>query len=371
MEWSRDNAEPIPPHVFSDRKAGKFAFLVHLRSYREDLRQVARPLGWLPDRFYHGALSRRPLRPFVWSEVKVGSGPEETSGSIIMIPYSGKQLLDQSRQMMPVIRDAIGLAVGRGAEMIGLGGLISPVTLGGKLVAGAKGYHVTNGNAFTAVTVFRQLQSIIHDFDRRRPTVAIVGATGSVGSLVCRLLTAYGCHANLVLIARNSRKLEKLSDEITPMNGHTGISTQISDVHQADIVLLVTSDSGSLLQPLHLRRNCILLDATQPRNASGAILTQRPDVRMLDGGLVSIPSLQTNKVGRLGLPCGVSFACMAETILLAMSGYRADFSIGNPGLAHAAIIRQLSESYAHFGFDVAEDHLLGKPLAPFDAPVIS
>lgn len=363
MEWNRINGELGTQY---SKAGGKFAFLVHLRSFREDLKQVASPLGLLPDKFYDFILGCRPLRPFMWSEVRVGAGATEASGYIIMIPYSGKLMMSQSRQMVPVVRDAIDFAVAKGAQTIGLGGLISPVTLGGSLVSGESGYHLTNGNAFTAVTIFRRLEGLIHDFNGMKPTVAIVGATGSVGSLLSKMLITRCSNPNYLLIGRNERKLGKLSEEISrEARGVADFTTStcISDVRRADIVVLVTSDSGSLLKPEHLRPRCIVVDATQPRNASGSITTERPDIRMIDGGLVSIPSLKTNKIGRLGLPAGVAFACMAETILLALDGFGADFSIGHPQLPHAEAISRLAEKYAYLGFSVADDHFFGKPIA--------
>jgi len=363
MERCRDHVQGIKQPAVAGKESRKFAFLVHLRSYREDLKHIARPLGWLPDQFYHFTLGKRPLRPFLWSDVAIGADGDEASGSIIMVPYSGRQLLERPRQMLPIVQDAVDLAVSKGATMIGLGGLISPVTLGGKLVAGRATYGVTNGNAFTAVTIFRRLQRLLDDFCGFRPTIAVVGATGSVGSLLCKMLAAQERDARYLLVARNARKLDSFCHEVSRQYTSVSMSTSVrmDDVRNADIVVLVTSDAGSLLNPSHLRENCIVLDATQPRNASRLITTLRSDIQLIDGGLVSVPSLRTNKIGRLGLPSGISFACMAETMLLSLSGHNADFSIGNPGLEHAEAIGQMARKHDHLGFKTAEDHTFGKP----------
>jgi predicted amino acid dehydrogenase len=110
----------------------------------------------------------------------------------------------------------------------------------------------------------------------------------------------------------------------------------------------------------HIKRNCVILDDTQPRNTSKDLLTQRPDVTIIDGGLVSVPHLKFST--SIGLPQGISFACLAETMLLAKAGYKKDFSIGNPSLDQAHIINQIADNNKHLGFDVAPDHSFGKPI---------
>ncbi len=100
----------LNPDCGTEYPLTKFAFLVHLRDYREDLGTMARPFGWIPNQLYERALRKRPLSPFVWSEVRVTPESVGPDGFIIMIPYSGKQLLEQKRDMLPVIRRAADFA---------------------------------------------------------------------------------------------------------------------------------------------------------------------------------------------------------------------------------------------------------------------
>lgn len=361
MEVNNDKGPCVESRSWNRMPSTKFAFLVHLRDYREDLGTMARPFGWIPNPLYERALRKRPVPPFVWSEVRITAESDEPDGYIIMIPYSGKQLLEQKRDMQPVIRQAADFASRKGARIVGLGGLISPLTLGGKLLAGSAEYVVTNGNAFTASTIHERLAALLDDFTGGTPTVAIVGATGSVGSLLCRLSVREAPDAEYLLVARNTRRLESLGGALNAINPFTRLvtSTSIADIAQADIVVLVTSDSESLLQPGFLKHGCVVLDATQPRNVRPSLVQERPDIQIIDGGLVSVPDLKTNRIGQLGLPKGVSFACMAETILLAISGYDSDFSIGSPTVAQADTIRKCADDFAHLGFRLADDHSFG------------
>ncbi|MFN8354472.1 MAG: shikimate dehydrogenase [Spirosomataceae bacterium] len=343
----------------------KFAFLVHLRSsYRKDLALMAPPLGWVPDSVYRYALRNRPLPPFVWSEVKLRPEATEAEGYIIMVPYSGQQLLEQQKAMLPRIDQALELAASKGAEIVGLGALTSPITLGGKLLLNNPHVSITNGNAYTAVITFQRISELIRQSSSYSPKVALVGATGSVGSLVSLLLAKHHPEAQYLLMARNERKIVQLEKEMKATNPFcsTTTSLDINDVRQADIVVLLTSASDCILQGEHLKHGAIVLDDTQPRNTNPDIVKQRPDVTIIDGGLVSVPNLQLTR--SIGLPRGLSYACLAETMLLAQAGYKGHFSVGNPTLNQAEYIAHVGNNFAHLGFGVAPDHSFGKLILP-------
>lgn len=342
----------------------KFAFLVHLRdNYRKDLGELAAPLGYIPDPVYRYLLKNRPLKPFVWSNVTLTPGAKEPEGFVIMLPYSGAQLIEQQKLMLPLVMSAMKLAKAKGAEIIGLGALSSPITLGGKLLINNPYLSVTNGNAFTAVITHERIARLIEECPSDHPVIALVGATGSVGSLVSMLLAKHNPGYEYLLVARNQNRLNGLANKMSNFNSGNGISISqnIECVKKADIVVLLTTAAECLLQAHQLKANAVVLDDTQPRNTHPGILFERPDVTVIDGGLVSIPHLKCTR-GGIGLPGGLSYACLAETMLLAKAGYEGHFSIGNPTLEQAEFIRDVAERFDNLGFKVASDHSFGKPL---------
>ena len=66
--------------------------------------------------------------------------------------------------------------------------------------------------------------------------------------------------------------------------------------------------------------------------------------------------------GGIGLPEGLSYACLAETMLLAKADHEGHFSIGNPTIEQAEFIRGIAEKFDNLGFKVAPDYSFGKPL---------
>jgi predicted amino acid dehydrogenase len=219
---------------------------------------------------------------------------------------------------------------------------------------------ITNGNAYTAVITFQKISELIRQSPKSTPVVALVGATGSVGTLVSKLLAKHHPEVEYMLVARNERRINQLAGEMEVLNNavETVVSLNIDDVKRADIVVLLTSAPDSLLHSEHLKRGAIVLDDTQPRNTHPAILKQRPDVTVIDGGVVSVPSLQLRN--HIGLPKGLSYACLAETMLLAQAGHEGHFSIGNPTVDQAEYIAKIAQRYAPLGFGVAPDHSFGK-----------
>lgn len=340
----------------------KFAFLVHLRNnYKEDLSVLHPAFGAVPEKFYR-LFRRRPFSPFIWSEVKITPGSSEADGYIIMLPYVAGQLLNQRKFMMPIIKKALKIAAGKGAAIVGLGALTSPITSGGKMLLDNPFTSITNGNAFTAVITFQKTAELIALCPVNKPVVAIVGATGSVGSLVSQLLVKNSLNAGYLLVARNEHRLTGLATLLGKISPFASINTSrdLLDIASADIVVLLTSASDFLLKTEHLKKNAVVLDDTQPRNTHPDLLKERNDIKIIDGGLVSIPGLRFQR--HIGLPSGLSYACLAETILLNLSDHEGHFSIGNPTLEQAEYIRELAQNHSHLGFELAIDHTFGKVL---------
>ena len=337
------------------RNRKKFAFLVHPRAdVREDLGNILKPLGLIPNRLYNKALKHLPLPPFSIGEVSFADRPEETAGYVIMVPQGAQAMLEQGRsKVMPKIEAAVNKAVELGADIVGLGALTATVAKGGLLLKNREDIAVTNGNAFTAWMTFEGLKRLLKEFPTHNPTIAFVGATGSVGSSVVELVAETDMTVNMTLIARNMPRLRSLADKVHKTDPWTSakISDSIDAVKDADIVVLMTSSADCLLKSEHLKPGAIVLDDTQPRNTDPNLAEERPDVLIVDGGLVSVPGVEIN--AHIGLPRGHAYACLAETMLLALSGHNGHFSIGVPTKEQAEMIAGAARRFRHLGFDLA------------------
>ncbi|MEM0962441.1 MAG: semialdehyde dehydrogenase, partial [Bacteroidota bacterium] len=318
-----------------------FAFLVHPRAdVRADAGRLWPPLRHLPERLLRRALEH-PLPAVSMGTVHFADAPRDRAGHVLFVPVAADRMLRPPRQ--PVV-DSVSKVIDRarrfGARIVGLGALTAPVTRGGRSVAGREDVGVTNGNAFTAAITAEATIRLLPHCPSGDPSIAIVGATGSVGSCTARLLSDRFATSRMTLVARNDARLGLLADEIRRPGLHVDTSTDMRVLRQADLVVLVTSAPGALLRPEHLKTGAIVLDDTQPRNTQPGLLAARPDVTLVDGGLVSVPGVDLK--ADLGLAPGTSFACLAETMLLALDGHDEDFCIGHPTLDQARHMEHLA-----------------------------
>jgi fatty aldehyde-generating acyl-ACP reductase len=348
--------------------SGTFAFTVHPRArLREDLARAWRPLGCVPEAVYDAALRRLPLPPVTMAGVQIGG---ERVGHVVLVPFGARHLLANVEEGRRRVSRAVDRAVALGADVVGLGALTATVTAGGAALRERRDIAVTNGNAFTAAIVEDQIRMLLPLVSERtaQPRIAIVGASGSVGTAVTKLLARDPSGMRLTLIARSAPRLDALAAGIAADIEAT-VALSIDTVRHADLVVLLTASADALLGPEHLAPGAVVLDATQPRNTSPGLAEARPDVLVVDGGIVSIPSLRLTG-GNIGLPDGRSYACFAETAILALTGHTGHFSLGNPSPDQVDDIRERAHSLRHLGFRAADPTSFGRPVVLEDRTAV-
>ena len=88
-------------------------------------------------------------------------------------------------------------------------------------------------------------------------------------------------------------------------------------LNKADVVLTVTGSATPIIEPEDLKPGAVVCDVARPRDVSQQVAQARPDVLVIEGGVVQVPGL-VNFGFDFGFPPGTSFACMAETMILAL-----------------------------------------------------
>ena len=294
----------------------KFAFLVHPRiSLKEDMGKVNPVFYALPETFLKKIIPLFP--PVVGGEIKF-AGSDETKGWVIWVTLSAEQMLSLPREkVFKKIFDAAMLAKKLGAEIIGLGELTSPLTHGGiDLVGKLDGMSITTGNSLTAATVIESVKNIaqIKKIDLQKEKIAIVGAAGSIGRGVAAFFIRIG--QSLILVER-ANKISELSAHLSlSKDSRVELSSEISRIKEAKIIIVVTSSTESLIKSEYLRKDAIIYDITQPKNTSPEVLKERPDVTLVDGGIIDTPRIDYGV--SIGLKKHQAYACLAETVIFGM-----------------------------------------------------
>jgi len=186
----------------------------------------------------------------------------------------------------------------------------------------------TTGNTHTAYIICRQVEQASQQMgiDLSQATVAICGATGDIGSAVCRWLDARTDVAELLLVARDQERLQELQTDL----GRGKILSLDQALPLADIVVWVASmPKGVEIDSTTLKHPCLMIDGGYPKNLATQI--QHPGVRVLNGGIVE-HSLDIDwrimHIVNMNIPSRQLFACFAESMLLEFEQWYTNFSWG-------------------------------------------
>ncbi|MGK7933070.1 MAG: long-chain acyl-[acyl-carrier-protein] reductase [Microcystaceae cyanobacterium] len=186
----------------------------------------------------------------------------------------------------------------------------------------------TTGNTHTAYVICRQVETVSQNLniDLSKATVAVCGATGDIGSAVCRWLDKKTDVADLLYIARNKERLNALQDEL----GRGKIMGLEEALPLADIIVWVASmPKGVEIKAETLKKPCLIIDGGYPKNLGTKV--QHPDITVLNGGIVE-HSLDIDwkimQIVSMDVPSRQMFACFAEAMLLEFEQYHTSFSWG-------------------------------------------
>lgn len=306
----------------------KFAFIIHPLTAKDAARKYG-ALRYVPDGVIESLL--RFVTPKVVSHItgiKSLTGAQ-TEGWFIGCPLTARQFRDgdPDRAVAKVI-EAGRIAQDLGADIVGLGAFTSVVGDAGLTVARELDIAVTTGNSYTIATaaegVVKAARLVGHEVPACQ--AAILGATGSIGKVVARLLAPQV--RRVVLNARRREPLEELAADLEGLGAEIVVETDpAAALADSDIVVAVTSAVESVIEPRMIKTGAIICDAARPRDVSVAVARERDDVLVIEGGAVAIPG-QVEFNFNFGFPPREAYACMAETMILALEGRCEDYSLG-------------------------------------------
>lgn len=300
----------------------RFAFVIHPLQARDLARQVPAlkylPVGWI-ERI------GRAAKPMIVSRItgirsKTGA---TTDGMFIGCPLTPAQMVKKLpiEEVYAKIVACTELARREGAELIGLGAFTSVVGDGGVTVASRSPIAVTTGNAYTVATAIEGTRRAcaLLDVNVATSTLAVVGATGSIGRTCAEVLgRSFG---RTILVGRDQERTQKVAEEI----GAHEATTDVARIREADAVVTVSSAGAEIVLPEHLKAGAVVCDVARPRDVSVRVAKERPDVLVIEGGVVSVPG-EPDFGFDFGFPERTAYACMSETMILALENDPSLFS---------------------------------------------
>ncbi|MCH9670959.1 MAG: hypothetical protein K0U93_05860, partial [Gammaproteobacteria bacterium] len=279
------------------------------------------------------------------------------------------------------VQEGVDLAMQSGCQVIGLGGFTSIVTNNCRSLD-SPGVALTSGNS---LTVMMALEALLEAAKRRQirtseARLATLGATGNIGEVFCELAAEHVGSIALIGRPRSDRtgRLERLGarlwdNALTQLRNHQSgelqgiartVSKQMHEMGETDFTrhngaelfalstahfgldaavvvtdakaALATADlvlgASSAAEPLITtdlipRKPIVICDISTPPDTHPAV-AKLPNVTAIGGGLVELPCNAEFSIGGVALEPGVVFACMAESMVLGLSGILQHYSYG-------------------------------------------
>ncbi len=323
------------------RNIRRFAFVIHPLS--QEFIRKGFPIPKATPKFLMDRIETMAahMPPMVYCKMEniVSPSGAEAEGWLISVGGTPKEMLSHSPEFTyRRLLAASQMAEKLGAQIMGLGAFTKVVGDAGVTVARRSRLPITTGNSYSAsgalwaaADAMRRMGLVqaSRDGQRLQAKTMVVGATGSIGSVSARLLAM--AFDEVVLAGRDLKKLEELKASIlqdTP-DAHVVCSTDYDSL-LGDMDMIVTSTSGAgkkILDITKVKPGCVITDVARPLDLPPEEVAKRPDVLVIESGEIELPS-KVKGLKSIGLPPNTIYACLAETIVLALEGRFEVFTIG-------------------------------------------
>ncbi|HEX6888376.1 MAG TPA: hypothetical protein VF143_09740 [Candidatus Nanopelagicales bacterium] len=324
------------------RRRSRFAFVIHPLSQRyltnvEPLRTIERVSpGFVMDGVEKVMAYAPPMKYGRVTGIVSPTG-DEAEGWLITVGGTPKELMSHSPEftyakLLEAAEDAKKL----GAQIMGLGAFTKVVGDAGVTVAKQAPLPITTGNSYSASGALWAAHDALDrlglaerdEEGRIRGKAMVVGATGAIGSVCARLLAL--ASDELYLVSPETAKLLALKADMEREHPRATIHVSATpNEHLPEMDMIVTATSGAgkrVLDITAVKPGCVITDVARPLDLSAEDVAKRPDVLVIESGEIELPG--DVHMRDIGLPHGVAYACLAETIALALEGRYETFTVG-------------------------------------------
>ncbi|WP_288258404.1 long-chain acyl-[acyl-carrier-protein] reductase [uncultured Prochlorococcus sp.] len=250
------------------------------------------------------------------------------------------EMLSRFKTARRKVLNAMELAQKKGINITALGGFTSIIFENFNLLqhkqirnTSLEWERFTTGNTHTAWVICKQLEINAPriGIDLKKATVAVIGATGDIGSAVCRWLINKSGISELLMVARQQEPLALLQKEL---DGGT-ITSLDEALPQADIVVWVASMPKTIeIDTDNLKKPCLMIDGGYPKNLDEKF--QGENIYVLKGGIVEFFNdigWNMMELAEMQNPQREMFACFAEAMILEFEKCHTNFSWGRNNIS--------------------------------------
>ncbi len=323
------------------RDIRRFAFVIHPLS--QEFIRKGLPIPKATPKFIMNRVESMAahMPPWVYCKMENIISPTgaEAEGWLITVGGTPREMLARSpeftyRRLLAASR----LAEKMGAQIMGLGAFTKVVGDAGVTVAKRSRLPITTGNSYSASGALwaaadaMKRMGLVQLDPKTKKVMAktmVIGASGSIGSVSARLLAM--AFDEVVIAGRDMKKLEQLKKSIledTP-DARVVCSTDYESLlNTMDMIVTSTSGAGKkILDITKVKPGCVITDVARPLDLPPEEVAKRPDVLVIESGEIELPT-KVKGLKNIGLPPNVVYACLAETIVLALEGRFEVFTVG-------------------------------------------
>jgi predicted amino acid dehydrogenase len=323
------------------RNIRRFAFVIHPLSQEFIRKGFPIPKGTPKFVMDQVETLAAHMPPMVYCKMEniVSPTGAEAEGWLISVGGTPKEMLARSPEFTyRRLLAAAEMAQKLGAQIMGLGAFTKVVGDAGITVARRARLPVTTGNSYSASGALWAAADAMRRMglvkqpppgQRLQAKAMVIGATGSIGSVSARLLAMV--FEQVVLAGRSLDKLEELKASILQDTPDAKVvCSNDYDELLSEMDMIVTSTSGAgkkILDIMRVKPGCVITDVARPLDLPASEVAKRPDVLVVESGEIELPT-KVRGLKSIGLPPNVVYACLAETIVLALEGRFEVFTVG-------------------------------------------
>jgi predicted amino acid dehydrogenase len=351
----------------------KFAFIMHPLKYEQlFLSPIFKPFQVFPKDFVEESAAKVPGF-FVCKAtgIKTPDG-KESEGYFYGLGATPKMMQKlPAEHFYKEMRSIAKMAHKKGAGILGLGAYTSVIGDAGVTVAKGSPIAVTTGNSYT---VWATLESVRigaekMGIDLKSSRAMVIGATGSIGKVITRMLAEQV--PEIVIAAPKPERLIELARllELEAERDGRQISVEVATVADdhlptADLIVASTTAHGGIIDVMKLKPGALVCDVARPPDVSPEEAGKRNDILVIEAGEIIVPG-EVHWGINFGLPKNVAYACLSETLLLALEERFESFTLGREiepekvkeigriGMKHGFKLTPISS----FGKEISDDEI--------------
>lgn len=246
-----------------------------------------------------------------------------------ILPFDTSQIeivnrFGKKRFYIAKVQEAVDALTREGAVCLSLGAHTSIITGNGLSLSERDSCKILTGNTLTVASCVFYLNQYLKNSDKNKhkpQTIAIVGASGNIGSGLAECLDDMEYEQyEIILAGSNEKRLEKLKDKISARNSRIKCTNDLFELKRADIIICCSNTNDHIIYPHHIQSNnqVFIIDISVPSAVADEVKTMKNVFFCKDASSVFLHD-NPHLLFSTHTPEGKTFCCAGESILYGLN----------------------------------------------------